>query len=452
MPTAVQVLYIDPQQSYQQNTQRATVVPARQGVEFANERTIQALIGLTPQQAKRLAQEALDRLWIERTQVSFATTRRYAALEPGDVVEVTVRGLTYPVLLTEVAYGRPGLLRCKGQLNSVSVLDEWVALPGEGPDQTQPPVYIVPTTAVFLHLPALGPQDVASRYHVVYEATASGWYGVQLWKAQDTVDYLRIDTSTLRGITGTATLLAAATPLLLDDTSTVDVTLTHGSLLSVTDSQLLNGANLCVIGDELLHFGRAELLSTATYRLSRLLRGRRGTEHTVGTHTAGERFVLLDTAVHLLPLPLAERHVPQHYKPVSTGQTLADVDAVTHAPDAKNLLPWSPSYPEAARSGDDWQLSWYHRARFNSLWTSENEEVVADPDIVSYQVRLWDGSTVVRTQTVALAADVRDQVLWVYTAAMQSADWGSVQTTLEWSVRQRGNYGYGDEWRETVSG
>jgi hypothetical protein len=451
MPTALQVLYIDPQQSYQQNTQRATVTPVLDTVTFTNERTLNVMIGLTPQQAKQIAQETLDRLWLERTSVQFATTRRYAQIEPGDLVDVEVRELTYPLLLTEVRYGRPGLLRCAGTVASTAVLGQWVPLPGDPPDHTQPPIYVAPTTPLFLHLPALGPQDVASRYHVVYQSTAAHWRGASLWKAQDTVDYQRIDVGTLQGITGTATLLAAANPALLDDVHAVTVTVTHGTLRSLSDTELLNGGNLCLIGAELVQFGLAELVATRTYVLSRLLRGRRGTEHTVAGHSAGERFVLLDAGVRLLALPLAERGVAATYKAVSVGQALTDVAPVAHTPDAANLRPWAVAYPTATHEpDDDWRLTWYGRARFNSLWTSENDEIVADSDVQSYQVRLWDGSTVVRAQTVALAVAIRDQVTWVYTAAMQAEDFGSPQTTLTWSVRQRGQYGWGQDTQQTV--
>jgi hypothetical protein len=447
MPTAIQVLYIDPQQSYQQNTQRASIVPGRDDTARANERTLNVLIGLTPQQAKRIAQETMDRMHLERTSLRFATTRRYARIEPGDLVDVEIRGLTYPVLLTEVAYGRPGLLRCTGTVNSTAVLDEWVPQPSDPPSHDQPPSYVATVTPVFLHLPALGPQDVASRYHVVYQATRGTWRGASLWRASEHVDYQRLDVSTIQGITGTASLLPAANPALLDDTSVVTVRLTHGQLRSVTDSNLFNGANLCVIGPELLHFGRAELVSTGTYQLRRLLRGRRGTEWAVATHADGDVFVLLDAGVRLLPLPLSDRGVEADYKAVSAGQGLTDAEAIPHTPQAANLLPWQVAYPGAVLMGTDWELGWWHRARFNSLWTSDNDEIVADSDVTSYQVRIWDDATVVRSQTVALAADVSTRLTWVYTEAMQVADFGTAQTTVTWSVRQRGNYGWGRDTR-----
>jgi hypothetical protein len=59
---------------------------------------------------------------------------------------------------------------------------------------------------------------------------------------------------------------------------------------------VLNGANLAVLGSEVIQFKSATLVATNTYALTGLLRGRRGTEWAIGTHAAGDRFVLASTA------------------------------------------------------------------------------------------------------------------------------------------------------------
>src|SRR3546814_12728529 len=54
--------------------------------------------------------------------------------------------------------------------------------------------------------------------------------------------------------------------------------------------------------DELLQFGRAEQWGARHYRLSHLLRGRRGTEWAMAAHDIGEPFMLIG-AVSLTPVP-----------------------------------------------------------------------------------------------------------------------------------------------------
>ena len=67
-------------------------------------------------------------------------------------------------------------------------------------------------------------------------------------------------------------------------------------LQSRDDDALINGANLAVLGDEVVQFGAAEPTGAKRFRLSRLLRGRRGSEWAMPLHQAGERFCVLTPA------------------------------------------------------------------------------------------------------------------------------------------------------------
>src|SRR3546814_6313967 len=73
------------------------------------------------------------------------------------------------------------------------------------------------------------------------------------------------------------------------------------TLESVSEAMLLAGANRAMIGNELVQFGGAEQLGPALWRLTRLLRGRAGTE-VAAAHGTGTPFVLLDDPA-LLPVP-----------------------------------------------------------------------------------------------------------------------------------------------------
>ena len=86
------------------------------------------------------------------------------------------------------------------------------------------------------------------------------------------------------------------------------VDLAFGTLASVTDVALFGGANALAVEAapgvwEVLQFGVAELIAPGRYRLTRLLRGQRGTEGAMGAPApAGARVVVLDEA--LAPLPV----------------------------------------------------------------------------------------------------------------------------------------------------
>jgi hypothetical protein len=96
----------------------------------------------------------------------------------------------------------------------------------------------------------------------------------------------------------------------LGDVLVVD--LLSGTLESVTDLTLFGGANALAIESatgtwEIVQAGTAELIAPGRYRLTRLLRGQRGTEGAMGSPApAGTRVVVLDDSLASLPNAAAD--------------------------------------------------------------------------------------------------------------------------------------------------
>ena len=77
---------------------------------------------------------------------------------------------------------------------------------------------------------------------------------------------------------------------------------------SCDDSALAAGANLALIGDELVQFADAEAIGPGKFRLTRLLRGRFATQAAASTHGIGDLFVLIDlAALQAISLPPSVR-------------------------------------------------------------------------------------------------------------------------------------------------
>lgn len=101
-------------------------------------------------------------------------------------------------------------------------------------------------------------------------------------------------------------------------------------LESVTADQIANGANPCLFGDELVQVRTWELVAgfDRRWRGKNLTRGLRGTEPFVSAHTAGERFVSLDSAVKFVAQDIGELNIERGYKAVTSGQSLDDAATV----------------------------------------------------------------------------------------------------------------------------
>ena len=450
LPTEIDLGYIDQGQNYQGNTQRAQRTLAIDGFETRHSMSLP--IVLTSGTAKTAVCEILFNTWIGRERLQTTLGRKWAFLEPGDRGYVEVRGTQYAITLTEVTYGRPGLVEITGHATASICAPFIRGLPvAPGSDVVQPEMEPIEsagdTTAHLLNLPALTASDYAPRCHVGYLGDDASWGGAVLYRSTDgEASYQQLDVSFIEAITGTvAAATANASWYVLDTTTTITVVLDKGELESVTDLALYSGANLCSLGDEILAFGVATLTGTLTYELTRLLRGRRGTEWAVSGHGTGERFFLLDIGVRSIPMDLADRHVPRPYKTVTSTQDIADVTSQSFTPTAENLNGWSVAQPDANLSGSDWVLTWRYRSRFAGDWV-DTTGIGWDIDHAGFQVDIYSDGTYTTIERSTLTdggstIDPEAEMTWTYTAAMQTTDFGSPQATLYYKISQLTNAG-----------
>ena len=195
---------------------------------------------------------------------------------------------------------------------------------------------------------------------------------------------------------------------------------------------MLGGANAALVGNEILQFTIAELIAPGRYRLSRLLRGQRATEHEVVEHSAGSRFVLLDPArqprptfsVSRIGMPIAWRTAPI---PQGPAGDLSDEVLFTNS--GRGLRPFSPVQLHAVRdeATGDVRLSWTRRSRLGGdSWVAE---VPLGEEVEDYAVIILNGMTTVRSIRVGGPEAL-------YTAAQQTADFGAAPVSLTWTVAQ----------------
>ncbi len=458
LPTLQYFTYVDALQNYQRNTQPSAVILPLSGRE--NPRNLSTPLVLTADHARHVSTEAVALAWVQREPFADVLPRKYCSLEPGDKINVEARGLTYPVILGQTSYGAPGLVEVSGRVNGSpragvvtpaqtvpvdTTLRDATTIPpgGVGTPGEQMPQAVGDTTAVLLNLPVLDSSDQAPRYHGAYVGANEPWEGGALYRSVDgEATYQAIDVSALEAITGTVptALATVADWTVRDDTNVLHVILEYGALTTLNDTANAAGQQRVMVGDEMIYIGTATLTATREYDCTKLWRGRQGTELDVGTHGANEPFVLLDAAVHKLSMTTAERGVAANYKSVTRGQSIADVTSVAFTPTAKNLIPWPVLTPLASRPAQAWQIRFSVRSRFVPGGF--------DPDFVGFQIKIYSANTfvtVLRTinTTGGYPLDATALKGVNYTAAQQVADFGSVQSTLYFTVAQVGAYAIG---------
>lgn len=211
-----------------------------------------------------------------------------------------------------------------------------------------------------------------------------------------------------------------------------------GSLASVTQLQMFNGANHFAYGVdgrwEIIAAQNAELQADGSYILSNLLRGRFGTEHNMGNHAAGDGVVQLsDPDIAFATLPATGVGAPALYRGVTSGAPLDSAANASFTYGGVNLKPLAPVYLNGSRNAGDWSLSWIRRSRTDGEWRNSVDAALGEAS-ESYDLEIYtDGTfaTVKRTFSSLTSA------VATYTSAQQVTDFGSNQATLYVRIYQR---------------
>jgi hypothetical protein len=248
-----------------------------------------------------------------------------------------------------------------------------------------------PTDIVAYELPwnGSGSGDVRLTFAAVSSASG-GWRGAALY-VQEGANLMPLGPSgRQRSIIGAAvTALPPSTTLLFDRHQSLEVELVSPDFaLDSTDlAGIASGANVAMVGQELVQFLEAEQIDAKRWRLSGLLRGRGGTEPTALTGCpAGSSFVLLgDEPVQLDPGELG------------AATTIAAIGLADPAPVYAPLTnsgltrrPLTPVHGTAAEQADgSIVLEWCRRARGSWLW-QDGVEAALNEQSEAYRVGIGD--------------------------------------------------------------
>lgn len=427
LPRQVDVIYINRIADYQSGTQSSQ----RQTVNAVDYITVNLPIVMSDQEAKVVADVTLYNAWVGRVTYSFTVPPRYALIEPTDVITITKDGADYLMRVTGTKLVRNGMQEITAVAEDVSSYDFYNPA-GSGTSNIQPPTIVSNTRLELLDLPAFptdGITDAYLRYGVV--ALGGDWTASAVYRSDDNgANYALMQTLTAQATIGsTLNVLPVGTIYTWDMISTVEVLLTFGQLQSVTDIAVLNGANACVIGDEIIQFQTATLLSENKYQLSGLLRGRLGTEWAIGNHAPSERFVLLTNALARDLMAASGWGISKQFKPVTIGSTLGATALQNFTYTARALKPYAPVHVVGSRAFDNLTISWQRRTRINGDWR-DLVDVPLNEESERYEVDIMQGATVKRTLLNLTSPSA------IYTAAQQIADFGAVQSSITVNVYQ----------------
>lgn len=344
LPRFFDLKYIDPTRQYEQGTQTGM----RQTAPTQKRSPMSVNITFLPDEAIKIAQRLLDLLYLQDKTFDFVIFYKWAWIDPAQIVIVrktTEQGLlTYTIKLNELSGGLPGLMTCSAIPQSAVAYDQTVTADTSGstPLRRLP----VPANSIMslIDIAQLRDTDNTPGFYAAggpRDLNFGSWLGAILYWNYGS-GYQRLaqfkNPSTMGRTIGT---LATGTLSGWDNVNTITVDLYYGEFTSLTDAEVLAGANIVVVGDEALAFGVATKISGHRNRwaLSHLRRGVKDTFGAVGGHGASERVVFLTDSVQFIRMDLDRQGDSIFYKLVTMGQSIDDAAEVSFTWTGKSSIP-----------------------------------------------------------------------------------------------------------------
>lgn len=402
----IEIAYANRYNNYDVGIQSAL----RKDSNTENLKAYQYALALSDSEAKQLAEIYLYSEWQESLKFVFSINLEHINLIPTNVITLKYKGSQYNVRLTKVLYATNKQLNCEGHLESEDVYVS-NAIGSDTGSADQVVNLTGPTNFELLDIPML---DDSNNKEGIYIATGGyfdSWYGCNVSKSTNNgINYSTVGSNVNSCILGSAlTLLPSGPTDIIDTESIVTIALPQGDLYDISYLELINSNNYILIGNEILQYQDATDNGDGTFDLQTFIRGRRGTEWAVGTHSIGERFVLLSN--DLIFESSATRNVEAYYKATTFGLFLDDSVAEIITPNINCLKPFSPYYVRAKReSNNDITIKWMRRSRSVAGYFT-NLQLLEETEAYEVEIETGLGRTIVASSATA-----------TYTASEQTSD------------------------------
>lgn len=432
VPVALSLRHYDAARDYQAGVQRVTRPgPGR------SERGIELPAVLAADAARGLAGERLASGWTGLATMVLRCGWAALGLAPGMVVRVV---------------DAPGLWRIEErEWEAMAVRLSLRRVPGAGGvmpggassgaivRQVDAPHGV--TSLILADLPRLTDGGANAPLVVAAASGGPGWRSAALFAMSGTGEGVPIGRSAPRAVMGVAdTALSPGSVMVVDGQNALLVTLLAADmdLLSADEAGLAQGRNLCLVGRELIQFGAAVQTGEASYRLTDLRRGLRGTEWAMTDHAVGEAFLLIEEERLVEPLAMLGMAGEVGGTVQLSAIGLGDVEPVVAemAVTGEALVPPAPVHLTARADGGSWTIGWTRRSRAGWRWSSGGDVPLGE-ESERYVVRVLDGDVVVRSAETVVPG-------WTYDAAMIATDSAvGHHGALRVEVRQAGTFATG---------
>lgn len=443
LPERVTLAYMNIDDDFETSTASSIRVSNPIPTMFSRQQVqLQINLVATPTEAKDIVHNVLYSQWLERTKHETRLPWAYLDMDPSDTFKTVMNdGRSYydRVHMTEVGANYAIEIEAYGQ--DSGAYDAETVADGGGAGRIDRVTLAKPGVPFVLNTPLLrDTDDTAGAFSLYYTAlgqSAVGQFnGATMFRSVNSLDYDELyaeDTEVEWGsVVGIVPPPEYGFEALDWKTQiTIRPNVKWFDISSITDDELWAGANMVVVGDEVLQFRDAVENTDGTWTISNLLRGRRGTEYACNLHRRNERFVFLDTLTIATQGEVSSaKNATRYFKAVTPGRSLNATAPIKLAYQPRDLMPYAPAQlRRIIEPNGDMTLTWERRTRLGGNMVDGTGEVPLSETEERYELYLLKGLKV-DPSTSDLPASPEDTLRVVnltspsftYTTAMQAED------------------------------
>jgi hypothetical protein len=447
LPISVTTMYYDATLDYQQGKQLKARNPRILTVATRNQMINSLPFVLTPDAARQVAETTLHVAWANRLAYAINLWRAvYMLLDAGDFFSFVYEGTTYTARVVTTNLGQG----CVVNLDAVAEDHHNYTSRAVGAYEMPTPratdtvsggstIRTATSTSLWLlDLPLLRDIDYnvpGSGFYYAMSSASQSWTGGILFQSADNATFQNIGQLTIPAQFGhTLSVLGPPrSPWTWDMNNTLTVMMSVGSLAGDTDLNVLNGtSNALLVGAEIIQFTTVTDNADGSFTLSRLLRGRRGTEGACGSHAANENVIaFLGGGIGHYEAPIGLIGRARYYRPVSIGGDLSTVPSTTMTLTGQDLMPYAPAGVGGYRDAhNNTVITWVRRTRVGGAWQDGSGTVPLSEGSEAYDVDILNATgAVVRTLSVSTPTAI-------YELGDQKADFGTPPSSVNVRVYQ----------------
>ncbi len=428
LPRSAKINFIDGDHSY-----RTRSLEGQQTLgQSQRVATAQLPIVMDVGQVQSLANKWVQESWASREEGSFSVPLSLTKLEPTDIVNLDVDGLSKQLRITQV---NDQLSRSVQARSIDPLLYEDTVSTTALPTSSLPEIY-GPTKARFFDFPLLTGNEIAHAGYV--GAYQSPWPGkVAFFRSSEDAGYTLNQIVNAPAKMGRLLNSVSSGPEGRWDYGTkIIVQMDSGDLSALSDIHVLGGKNIGALRHdnglwEIIQFKTAILVGERQYELSTLLRAQGGTNDALlAPASVDADFVFIDEGLVQVNMSLDEVGLEHYWRygpaPYAIGHSAFQTQQTTFK--GRALRPLHPVHLKGVNQSGDFLISWIRRGRIGADSWEIADIPIGEAD-ERYELEILDNGSPIRLVSL-------DVPHYTYSEADQVVDWGAPQSTYEINVYQ----------------